>query len=95
VPIGLVTAASPARLDLTAASPARLDPGAVLAQRVAVHRPHAATYLRCGGCGAANAFTQSERRYGQLVHDFLDQHGDCGGAVAISAAQQPAGPEMR
>jgi len=78
-----------------AASPARLDGGAVPAQRAAVHRPHTATYLRCGGCGAASAFTQSERRYGQLVHDFLDQHGDCSGAVAISAAQQPAGPEMR
>ena len=85
MPIGLVTAASPARLDR----------GAVPAQRVAVHRPHAATHLRCGGCGAANAFTQSERRYGQLVHDFLDQHDDCGDAVAISAARQHAGPEMR
>ena len=80
---------------VTAASPARLDRGAVPARRVAAHRPHAATHLRCGGCGAANAFTQSERRYGQSVHDFLDQHGDCGGAVAISAARQPAGPEMR
>ena len=80
---------------VTAASPARLDRGAVPAQRVPVHRPHAATYLRCGGCGAANVFTQSERRYGQLVHDFLDQHDVCGGAVAISAAPQPAGPEMR
>jgi hypothetical protein len=80
---------------VTAASPARLDRGAVPAQRVAVHQPYAATYLRCGGCGAANAFTQSERRYGQFVHDFLDQHDDCGGAAAISAARQPAGPEMR
>jgi hypothetical protein len=35
----------------------------------------------------ANAFTQSERRYGQLVRDFLDRHDDCGGAVAISAAR--------
>lgn len=68
---------------VTAASHARPDRGAIPAQRVAVHPPHAAT------------FTQSERRYGQLVHDFLDQHDDCGGAVAISAARQPAGPEMR
>ena len=85
MPVGLVTAASPAPLD----------PRAVPAQRVAVRRLHAVTYLHCGGCGAADAFTQSERRYGQLVHDFLDQHDDCGGAVAISAAQQPTGPEMR
>ncbi len=80
---------------VTAASPARPDRGTIPAQRVAVRPPHLVTYLRCGGCGAANAFTQSERRYGQLVHDFLDQHDDCGGAVAISAARQPAGPEMR
>ncbi len=85
MPVGLVTGASPAPLD----------PRAIPAQRVAVHRPRAITYLHCGGCGGANAFTQSERRYGQLVRDFLDQHDDCGGAVAISAARQPAGPEMR
>ena len=49
-----------------------------------------ATYLRCGGCGAAAVYAQSEPGYGRLVHGFLDWHEQCGNAVEISAALHPA-----
>lgn len=68
----------------------RADRKTAPAGNVATLRPNSATYLRCGGCGTSSVFIQSERRYGQEVRDFLDQHDLCGGAVEISAAQQSA-----
>jgi hypothetical protein len=32
-------------------------------------------------------FEQDEQGYGELVHSFLDQHGQCGNAVQISRAE--------
>lgn len=46
------------------------------------------TSFRCGGCGVTSEFAQREQQYGRLVHSFLDQHGQCGNAVEISAGRQ-------
>ncbi len=66
----------------------RADHGAAPARTAVARRPSGATFLRCGGCGESNVFIQSERRYGQMVRDFLDQHDQCGSAVEISIAQR-------
>jgi hypothetical protein len=62
-------------------------PGAVAspARRASI-REEEATYLRCGGCGTSAVFGQHEPHYGELVHEFLDRHEPCGGAVEITRA---------
>jgi hypothetical protein len=47
--------------------------------------------MRCGGCGAAAEFAHNERQYGRLVHDFLDQHEQCGNAIEIAAGPARSG----
>jgi len=69
----------------------RADRKVTPARSAVIRQPDGATYLRCGGCAASSVFIQSERRYGHMVRDFLDQHDHCGGAVEISAAQRSVG----
>jgi hypothetical protein len=64
-------------------------PGAAASALTADQHRGGATFFRCGGCGAGAVFMQRERQYGRLVQGFFDRHERCGGAVDISAAQQP------
>lgn len=82
---------SPALRAARSVGPAPVTGPAASVRTAMQNRSGSATYLRCGGCGTATVFIQHERRYGRLVHDFLDQHDQCGNAVEISAVWQPAG----